>query len=49
MVTHYKVVLWPSIVGRPVKPSLPSEIRPPYYSWVLDTNLLRPRENSAAN
>ena len=26
-----------------------SEIRPPYYSWGLDTNLLRTRENSAAN
>ena len=49
MVTHYKVMLWHNIIGRLLKPSLPSEIRPPYYSWDLDTNLLRTRGNSAAN
>ena len=43
MVTHYKLMLWL------LKPSLPSGIRPPYYSWDLDTNLLCTRGNSAAN
>ena len=42
-------MLWHSIIGRLLKPSLPSEIRPPYYSWDFDTNLLRTRGNSAAN
>ena len=49
MVTHYKVILWHNILGRLLKLSLPSGIRPPYYSWDLDTNLLRTRGNSAAN
>ena len=43
MVTHNKVMLWHNIIGRLLKPSLPSEIRPLYYSWDLDTNLLRPQ------
>ena len=49
MVTHYKVMLWHSMIGRLLKPSLPSEIRPPFYSWDLDTTLLGTRGNSAAN
>ena len=49
MVTHYEVILWHNIIGRLLKPSLPSGIRPPYYSWDLDTNPLRTRGNSAAN
>ena len=44
-------MLWHNIIGRLLKPSLQSEIRPPYYSWDFDTNLhvLRTRGNSAAN
>ena len=49
MVTHYNVMLWHNIIGRLVKPTLPSEIRPPNYSWDLDTNLLQTCENPAAN
>ena len=49
MITHYKVMLWHNKIGWLVKPSLPSEIRQPYYYWDLDTNLLRTRGNSAAN
>ena len=47
LVTHYKVILWHNILGRLLKLSLPSGILPPYYSWDLDTNLLRARGNSA--
>ena len=42
-------MLWHNIIGRLLKQSLPSEIRPPYYSWDLNTNKLRTRGNSAAN
>ena len=49
MVTHYKLMLWHNIIGRLLKPSFPSGICPPYYSWDLDTNLLCTRRNSAAN
>ena len=42
-------MLWYNTIGRLLKPSLPSGIRPPYYSWDLDTNLLRTHGNSAAN
>ena len=49
MVTHYEVILCHNIIGRLLKPSLLSGIRPPYYSWDLDTNLLRTCGNSAAN
>ena len=49
MVTHYEVILWHNIIGRLLKPSFPSGIRSPYYSWDLDTNLLCTRGNSAAN
>ena len=49
MVTHFKVMLWHNIIGRLLKPSLPSEICPPYYSWDLYTNLLQTHGNSAAN
>ena len=49
MVTHFKVMLWHNIIGRVLEPSLPSEIRPPYYPWDLDTKLPRTCGNSAAN
>ena len=49
MVTHYKAILWHNTIGRLLKPRLPSGIRPPYYSWDLDTNLLHTRGNSAGN
>ena len=49
MVTHYEVVLWHNMIGRLLKSSLPSEIRPPFYSWNLDTTLFRTGGNSAAN
>ena len=49
MVTHYEVILWRIIIGWLLKQSLPSGIRPPYYSWDLDTSLPRTRGNSAAN
>ena len=49
MVIHNKVKLWHNIIGWLLKQSLPSEIRPPCYSWDLDTNLLRTCGNSAAN
>ena len=49
MVTHYKAMLWHNTIGRLLKPRLPSGIRPPYYSWDLDTNLLHTRGNSAGN
>ena len=42
-------MLWHNIIGRLLKPSVPSEICPPFYSWDLDTTLLRTRGNSAAN
>ena len=42
-------ILWHNIIGRLLKPSLPSGIRPPYYSCDIDTNLLRTSGNSAAN
>ena len=42
-------MLWHNIIGRLLKPSLRSEIRPPYYSWDFDTNLLRTCGNSVAN
>ena len=48
MVTHYEVILWHNIIGQLLKPSFPSGIRPPYYSWDLDTILLHTRGNSAA-
>ena len=42
-------MLWHNIIGRLLKPSLQSEIRAPFYSWDLNTTLLRTRGNLAAN
>ena len=43
------MILWHNIIGRLEKTSLLTYgIRPPYYSWDRDTNLLRTRGNSAA-
>ena len=45
--TYFMVTkLWHNIIGRLIKQSLPGEIRPPYYSWDFDNNLLRTRGNS---
>ena len=49
MVTHYEVILWHNIIGRLLKLSLQSGIRPSNYSWDLDMNLPRTRGNSAVN
>ena len=49
MVTPCKVRLWHNIIGQLLKPSLLSEIRPPYYSWDLDTSLLQTRGDLTAN